>query len=88
MEWCFVQFFVGAGMHNTMSQAVTLALAVRVTQIVWSLPGALVPLLGAHLPAAKELAEFEASEGDEPPADASAGQVFGPPAAAARQANT
>ena len=87
MEWCFVQFFVGAGMHNSMSQAVTLALAVRLTQVVWSLPGALVPLLGAHLPKAQELAEFEASEGDAPPAEATAGQVFGPPAAATPRAN-
>lgn len=42
-----------------MSAAVTFALANRLTQFVWALPGVLVPLLGAHLPSQEELRELE-----------------------------
>lgn len=58
MEYAYVQFFAHTGMSNV-SQAVTFALAVRVIQLFWSLPGVLVPLLGAHLPRKDELEQLE-----------------------------
>lgn len=58
MEAAYVQFFTSAGLA-TASQAVALALAVRLTQLVWALPGVLVPLLGAHVPSQAELAALE-----------------------------
>ncbi|MCK4343086.1 MAG: flippase-like domain-containing protein [Phycisphaerae bacterium] len=54
MEAFYVQFFTRGGL-NTASQAVALALAVRLIQLVWAIPGVLVPLLGAHLPKKAEL---------------------------------
>jgi glycosyltransferase 2 family protein len=64
MEAAYVKFFMRGGL-NTASQAVALALAVRLIQLVWALPGVLVPLLGAHLPRKDELEAVE--HGDEPP---------------------
>lgn len=61
MEWAFIQFFTGPGLANSVSQAVMLALLLRITQLVWALPGGLVPLLGAHAPRPAELAELEES---------------------------
>jgi hypothetical protein len=43
---------------------VAFALANRLTQLVWAVPGVLVPLLGAHLPSQ---AELKALEEPEPP---------------------
>jgi len=62
MEAAYVGFFTRGGL-NTASQAVALALAVRLIQLVWAIPGVLVPLLGAHLPRTKDL---EALEGRDP----------------------
>lgn len=62
LEAAYVQFFTHAGLASA-SQAVALALAVRLIQLVWALPGVLVPLLGAHLPSRAEL------EAEEPPPD-------------------
>lgn len=59
MEAFYVEVFTRAGLA-TASQAVTLALAVRLIQFTWALPGVLVPLLGAHLPSKAQLAELEA----------------------------
>jgi uncharacterized protein (TIRG00374 family) len=61
MEVAYIQFFCRGDLNNDPSQAVALALAVRLIQLVWSLPGFLVPLLGAHLPRREELAELEAA---------------------------
>ncbi len=61
MEAAYVSFFT-RGDLNTPSQAVALALAVRLIQLVWALPGVLVPLLGAHLPKRSELAQLEQSD--------------------------
>ena len=58
MEAAYVQFFTQSGLA-TASQAVALALAVRLIQLVWALPGALVPVFGAHLPSKGELAALE-----------------------------
>lgn len=63
MEWAYVLCFTRDGL-NTPSQAVAFALALRLTQLVWALPGVLVPLLGAHLPRANELRDFESSPDD------------------------
>jgi len=63
MEYFYVKFFTGGALHNDPSQAVALALAVRLIQLVWALPGILVPLLGAHLPNKAELAQLEAQAG-------------------------
>jgi uncharacterized protein (TIRG00374 family) len=60
MEAFYVQFFAQGGLRNDPSQAVALALAMRVIQLVWALPGVLVPLLGAHLPRKEELRTLEA----------------------------
>ena len=62
MEFFYVWFFTASGM-NTASQAFALAVAVRLIQLVWSLPGVLVPLLGAHVPSRAELKALEESEG-------------------------
>jgi hypothetical protein len=59
LEYFYVKFFTGGALHNDPSQAVALALAVRLIQLVWALPGVLVPLLGAHLPSKAQLAELE-----------------------------
>ncbi len=60
LEWAYIQFFTApGGLANMPSQAVALALGVRLMQLTWALPGVLVPLLGAHLPRADELAELE-----------------------------
>jgi hypothetical protein len=62
LEWAYIRFFAHTGM-STVSQAVTLALAVRVVQLVWSIPGVLVPLLGAHpRPTRAEIEEMERAE--------------------------
>jgi uncharacterized protein (TIRG00374 family) len=59
MEFAYVRFFT-ATLNNTASQALALAIGVRLIQLVWALPGVLVPLLGAHLPSKAELAALEA----------------------------
>ena len=64
MEAAYVQFFTVAAL-NTASAAVAFALANRLTQLVWALPGVLVPLLGAHLPNQAELQSLEKSEPEE-----------------------
>ncbi len=58
MEAAYVHFFTQSGL-NTASQAVALALGVRLVQLVWALPGVLVPIFGAHLPSKAELAALE-----------------------------
>jgi uncharacterized protein (TIRG00374 family) len=65
MEYFYVLFFTQRGMNNDPSQAVALALALRLTQLVWSLPGVLVPLLGAHRPSKAELAALEEARPEE-----------------------
>lgn len=67
MEAAYVQFFTQGGLNNDPSQAVALALAVRLIQLVWALPGILVPLLGAHLPRRDELQNFAAQQQTETP---------------------
>jgi uncharacterized protein (TIRG00374 family) len=57
MESAYVLFFTPL---NTASQAVALALAVRLIQLVWAIPGVLVPLLGAHRPSKVDLLALEA----------------------------
>ncbi len=47
---------------GTDEQAFCLAWFVRLTQLLWSLPGVLVPLTGAHLPSADAIAELETEE--------------------------
>jgi uncharacterized protein (TIRG00374 family) len=61
MESFYVWCFTADGL-NTASQAFALAVAVRLIQLVWALPGVLVPLLGAHLPRRAELLEIEQME--------------------------
>ena len=72
MEAAYVQFFAVGGL-NPASAAVAFALANRLTQLVWALPGVLVPLLGAHLPSHAELKELEEAKQEpesEKPSDA------------------
>lgn len=59
MEAAYVQFFTLVDPANDPSRAVALALAVRLIQLVWALPGVLVPLLGAHMPSQTELTALE-----------------------------
>jgi len=61
MEVAYIQFFATGGL-NTSSQAFAFALAVRVIQLIWSLPGVLVLLFGAHLPRKQELESIGAPE--------------------------
>jgi len=73
MEAFYVQFFTMGTLRNDPSQAVALALAVRLIQLIWALPGILVPLLGAHLPSRRDLAVLESPGiSDEIPAAAPA----------------
>jgi len=58
MEYAYLLFFTPGGL-NAKSAAVAFALANRLIQLVWALPGVLVPLLGAHLPSKTELTALE-----------------------------
>lgn len=49
VEWAYIQFLT-PGDLNSPASAFALALAVRLIQFIWALPGMLVPLLGAHRP--------------------------------------
>ncbi len=72
MESAYVIFFTHDGL-NSASVAVTFALAVRLIQLVWALPGVLVPILGAHLPSKRELSELDETDEAAPqPAPSSA----------------
>ena len=57
MEAMFKLFFVGELANS--SQSIFLAVMVRLIQLVWALPGVLVPLSGAHLPPPEKLAELQ-----------------------------
>jgi hypothetical protein len=46
------------GTFGNFSQVLFLGFAVRLVQLVWSLPGALVPLTGAHAPSPEKLARL------------------------------
>ncbi len=59
MEAAYIKFFTLGGL-NQASVAVAFALANRLTQLVWALPGVLVPLLGRNFPSHDELQAFEA----------------------------
>lgn len=61
LEYAYVQFFARGALHgvNPESAAVAFALAVRLIQLVWAVPGVLVPLLGAQLPRRDELTQLE-----------------------------
>lgn len=80
LEAAYVQFFTRAGVASA-SQAVALALAVRLIQLVWALPGVLVPLLGAHLPSRAELEAEELPEDAAPVAMAASMRAAGADAA-------
>lgn len=67
METAYTYFFARGGL-NPASAAVAFALAVRLIQLVWALPGVLVPLLGAHLPSQRDLDELSRSDSGEAPA--------------------
>lgn len=58
MEYFYIKFFTPNEL-NTVSQAFAFALAVRLIQLVWALPGVLVLLLGIRLPKHAELERFE-----------------------------
>jgi uncharacterized protein (TIRG00374 family) len=61
MEYFYVVFFT-QGAINTPSQAVAMAVGARLMQLVWALPGVLVPLFGAHLPSQRELEQLESAQ--------------------------
>lgn len=62
LEYAYIQFFAHHGL-NPKSVAVAFALAIRLIQLVWALPGVLVPLLGLHVPSEKEFEQLE-QDGD------------------------
>lgn len=64
MEYAYVKFFTLDGL-NTASQALALAVAVRLIQLVWAVPGVLVPLLGAHRPSKADLRAIQADDAAE-----------------------
>jgi len=72
MEGAYLIFFSSNGL-NPSSAAVAFALANRLTQLAWALPGVLVPLFGAHVPNKAELEELEHFD----PEDADADQAGG-----------
>jgi uncharacterized protein (TIRG00374 family) len=47
------------GVYGSFSQVLFLGLAMRLVQLVWSLPGALVPLTGSHRPSPEKLAQIQ-----------------------------
>jgi uncharacterized membrane protein YbhN (UPF0104 family) len=55
MELAYKKFFLGA--YGTLPQLLCLALWVRLVQLIWSLPGAVVTLFGAYRPRATDLEE-------------------------------
>ena len=55
-EWIIVACALGSA-----EQAIFLAWFARLTQLIWSLPGILVLLTGAHLPSAEEVAGLQKS---------------------------
>jgi uncharacterized protein (TIRG00374 family) len=61
MDVYYQKFFPQAGLGNV-QQAFCLAMFVRLTQLIWSLPGILVPLTGAHLPSKETVAQFQKDE--------------------------
>ena len=63
MEAAYIIFFAQGGL-NPRSAAVAFALANRLIQLVWAIPGVLVPLLGAHLPSQAELEDLEEQTGE------------------------
>lgn len=48
------------GVYGNFSQVLFLGFAIRLVQLAWSLPGALVPLTGAHRPSPEKLAQIQA----------------------------
>jgi uncharacterized membrane protein YbhN (UPF0104 family) len=64
LEYAYIQFFAHNGL-NPKSVAVAFALAIRLIQLVWALPGVLVPLLGLHVPSQKEFEQLEQDESGE-----------------------
>ena len=65
MDVFYQKFFTETNL-GTDEQAFCLAWFVRLTQLLWSLPGVLVPLTGAHLPSAEAIAELESEEQSSP----------------------
>ncbi len=61
MEYAYVVFFAKAGLASP-AQAVAFALAVRLIQLVWALPGILVAILGVHIPSRTELDHIQAPD--------------------------
>ncbi|MBN2448202.1 MAG: flippase-like domain-containing protein [Phycisphaerae bacterium] len=84
MEAAFIWFFTGPALGNSDSQAFALALAARLTQLIWALPGGLVPLLGAHVPRGDELEAFEENGSEGSPSTAAAPDARISPAAPER----
>ncbi len=58
MEAALILFL--RGVYGTKGQVIFLALGIRVVQLIWSLPGVLVPLTGAHRPSADRVRALEA----------------------------
>jgi uncharacterized membrane protein YbhN (UPF0104 family) len=63
LEYAYIQFFAHHDL-NPKSVAVAFALAIRLIQLVWAVPGVLVPLLGLHVPSKKEFEQLELDGGD------------------------
>ncbi len=55
------------GTYGNFSQVLFLGVAIRLVQLVWSLPGAIVPLTGAHRPSEEKLAQIAKIAEGEPP---------------------
>jgi len=60
MEATLMLFLRGA--FGTRTQVVFLALGIRLIQLLWAIPGVLVPLTGSHRPSLKRLEELEQAE--------------------------
>jgi uncharacterized protein (TIRG00374 family) len=58
MDWCFQRFFVDAGL-GTPQQVQVLAVAVRLLDLLWAIPGVLVLITGRELPPKNFAAESD-----------------------------
>ncbi|MBI5866553.1 MAG: flippase-like domain-containing protein [Planctomycetes bacterium] len=65
LEYAYIQFFTQGGL-NSKSVSVAFALAIRLIQLVWALPGILVPLLGLHLPSKEDFEELQSDNAAAP----------------------
>ena len=48
------------GVYGNYSQILFVGFAIRILQLLWSLPGVLVPITGSHRPSTEKIAQLQA----------------------------